>query len=187
MAEAAINSKDDVVAFLQGQHNEIKRLFAETLNAGDTQSREKSFFELRRLLAVHETAEEMVVHPLARRKIAFGEGIADARLSEEKEAKQLLVKIEKMDVDSAEFVNALSELQTAVVAHAGREEREEFSKLHEALDDDDLKRAAMMARVAESIAPTRPHPAVNLATVNMAAGPFAAMLDRARDALKEIG
>lgn len=187
MTESVVNSTNDVVAFLKAQHDEIKRLFTETLDASDTDARAKSFFELRRLLAVHETAEEMVVHPLARRTVAFGEGIADARLKEENEAKHHLADIEKMDVGSAEFAQALSELQSAVLEHARHEEVEEFSKLAEDLDERDLKRAAAMVRVAERVAPTRPHPGVERATLNFAVGPFAAMLDRARDALADIG
>lgn len=186
MTETAIN-KDDVVAFLVDQHNDIKRLFAETLDATDAEARQKSFLALRRLLAVHETAEEMLVHPLARRRVAFGDGIVDARLSEEKEAKEHLSDIEKMDVGSPEFLTALSELKSAVVAHAEHEENEEFSKLADELDDDDLKHVAAMVRIAERMAPTRPHPGVELATENMLAGPFAAMLDRVRDALKSTG
>ena len=186
MAEAVVNSTNDVVAFLKEQHNEIKRLFADTLNATEAESREKSFFELRRLLAVHETAEEMVVHPLARRTIAFGEGIVDARLHEENEAKHHLADIEKMDVGSPEFVQALSALQSAVVEHAEHEESEEFSKLRDDLSESALKRAATMAKIAERMAPTRPHPGVELATANITVGPFAAMLDRARDALKNV-
>jgi hemerythrin superfamily protein len=187
MTEQPIKTHDDVVGFLHGQHNEIRRLFAETVDAADTQSREKVFYELRRLLAVHETAEELVVRPMTRRKVAFGEGIADARLEEEKSAKEQLVAIEDMDIGSTEFIRALSELQTAVLAHAEHEESEEFSKLRDVFDDDDLRRAATMARVAESIAPTRPHPSANLASANLMLGQFASMLDRARDALKSVG
>ena len=40
-------------------------------------------------------------------------------------------------------------------------------------------------RAAEAIAPTRPHPGVESAALNFAVGPFASMLDRARDALSE--
>ena len=187
MTEPVVNSTHDVVAFLTSQHDEIKRLFAETLGATETESREKLFFVLRRLLAVHETGEEMVVHPLARRSIAFGQGIVDARLDEENEAKHHLAGIEKMDVGSTEFIQALGQLQSAVLEHARHEEVEEFTKLHEELDERGLKRAAIMVRMAERMAPTRPHPGVELATVNIAAGPFAAMLDRARDTLKNTG
>jgi hypothetical protein len=42
---------------------------------------------------------------------------------------------------------------------------------------------AVMA--AEAIAPTRPHAGVESAKMNFAAGPFASMLDRARDLLKQ--
>jgi hemerythrin superfamily protein len=187
VTEQVFNTHYDVVAFLHGQHSEIRRLFEETLDSADAQTRERSFYELRRLLAVHETAEELVIRPMTRRKVAFGEGIADARLEEEKNAKELLVAIENMDIDSAKFVEALSELQAAVLTHAEHEETEEFSKLRDVFDDDDLRRAATMARVAESMAPTRPHPSANLASANMMLGPFASMLDRARDALKSIG
>jgi hypothetical protein len=183
MTETTMTKADDVVAFLHGQHEEIKRLFAETLDAEDNESQRASFLELRRLLAVHETAEELVVHPLARRKIAFGEGIVDARLEEEHEAKEQLAAIEKMEPGSAEFRRALTKLQSAVVAHAEHEENEEFNKLREELDDNDLKRAAATARAAERMAPTRPHAGVESATANALVGPFAAMLDRARDAL----
>jgi hemerythrin superfamily protein len=187
VTEQVFNTRDDVVAFLRGQHREISRLFAETIDSSDAETREKSFYALRRLLAVHETAEELVVRPMTRRKVAFGEGIADARLEEEKNAKELLVAIENMDTDSEKFLKALAELQSAVLAHAEHEETEEFPKLRDVFDDDDLKRAATMARVAESIAPTRPHPSANLASANMMLGPFASMLDRARDAFKSIG
>lgn len=39
------------------------------------------------------------------------------------------------------------------------------------------------AKLAEAIAPTRPHAGVEPQVANLAAGPFAAMLGRARDAI----
>jgi hypothetical protein len=41
--------------------------------------------------------------------------------------------------------------------------------------------------LAEAMAPTRPHPGVESAKANMLAGPFAMMLERARDALTGKG
>ncbi len=38
---------------------------------------------------------------------------------------------------------------------------------------------------AEAIAPTRPHAGVESAKANFALGPFASMLDRARDLIKQ--
>jgi hypothetical protein len=40
-------------------------------------------------------------------------------------------------------------------------------------------------RAAEAIAPTRPHPGVESAKLNFALGPFASMLDRARDLISK--
>src|ERR1700723_3733546 len=116
MSEMIIQSPDDVIAFLKAQHNLIEDMFDEVLHASDPKAREKPFVELRQLLAVHETAEEMVVHPRVRPEPDGGAAIVDAR------------------------------------------------------------------------APTRLHPGVEPAELNLAVGPFAAMLDRARDLIgKAIG
>ena len=40
-----------------------------------------------------------------------------------------------------------------------------------------------LALLAAAIAPTRPHAGVESQLANLVAGPFAAMLDRARDAI----
>ena len=183
MPETFVQSTDDVVAFLKGQHNLIKDMFDDVLYASEPKAREKAFVDLRQLLAVHETAEEMVVHPRARREMSGGDEIVDARLQEEHEAKEELSKLESMDISSQEFIDALTKFREAVVAHAEREENEEFNKLQRKLDADELKSMAAAVRAAEAIAPTRPHPGVESAKLNFAVGPFASMLDRARDAI----
>jgi hemerythrin superfamily protein len=183
VAQTFVQNTDDVVAFLRDQHNLIKDLFEEVLHASETKAREAAFIDLRQLLAVHETAEEMVVHPRARREIASGDQIVDARLQEEHAAKEQLSKLESMDIGSPEFLDELSTFRDAVIEHAEHEENEEFSKLARELDAGDLKRMAAAVQAAEAIAPTRPHPGVESALVNFAVGPFASMLDRARDAI----
>lgn len=181
MSEMIIQSPDEVVAFLKAQHNLIEDMFDQVLHASDPQAREKPFVQLRQLLAVHETAEEMVVHPRARGELADGDAIVDARLKEEHEAKELLSKIEGLDVTSQQFIDELTKLRDAVLEHAQHEESEEFSKLQRQLDDNDLKRLGTAVRAAEAIAPTRPHAGVESAKLNFAVGPFASLLDRARD------
>ncbi len=181
MADMIIQSPDEVVAFLKAQHNLIEDMFDEVLHATDPQAREKPFVELRQLLAVHETAEEMVVHPRVRREADAGDQIVDARLGEEHEAKELLSQIEKLDITKQEFINQLTKLRDAVLDHARHEEDEEFPVLERKLDEGDLKRMGSAVRAAEAIAPTRPHPGVESAKLNFAVGPFASMLDRARD------
>ncbi len=177
-----VNSAGDVVAFLTQQHEQIKSLFAQVESRRGEQ-RQEAFTSLRRLLAVHETAEEEVVHPKARSAVEGGEHIVDARLKEENEAKKMLSQLEGLDVDSPEFDEMIRTFKADVVAHAEAEEREEFSRLEAQLDDDQLQRMRRAAELAESTAPTRPHAGVESRSANMVAGPFAAMLDRARDVI----
>ncbi|MFN3008263.1 hemerythrin domain-containing protein [Mycolicibacterium wolinskyi] len=181
MPNTFVQSTDDVVKFLRDQHNLIKDLFEEVFSASTDEAREKAFIELRQLLAVHETAEEMVVHPRVRREVADGEEIVEARLHEEHAAKEQLSKLESMDIGSEEFITELTKFREAVIDHADHEEQEEFNKLQRKLDADDLERMAKAVQAAEAIAPTRPHAGVESAAANFAIGPFASMLDRARD------
>jgi hemerythrin superfamily protein len=181
MAEMIVETPDDVVKFLKAQHNLIEDMFDEVLHASDPQAREKPFAALRQLLAVHETAEEMVVHPRVRKEDKDGDEIVDARLKEEHGAKELLSEIEKLDITSQQFIKELTKLREAVLEHAQQEEIEEFPVLEREVDANDLKRMGAAVRASEAIAPTHPHPGVESAKLNFALGPFAAMLDRARD------
>ncbi|MEZ0343043.1 hemerythrin domain-containing protein [Mycobacterium sp. pV006] len=183
MAQTFVQSTDDVVAFLRDQHNLIKDMFDDVLHASGSDARKKAFTDLRQLLAVHETAEEMVVHPRARREIDNGDAVVDARLQEEHVAKQKLAALEDMDIASDEFIAALTKFRDLVLEHAFNEEAEEFPKLKRELDADELESMAAAVRAAEAIAPTRPHPGVESAKLNFALGPFASILDRARDAI----
>lgn len=71
----------DVIELLGSQHKLISALFhkVETTRG---QARRSAFERLVRVLAVHETVEEEVVHP-ALRRLAGGEPIVEARLREE--------------------------------------------------------------------------------------------------------
>ncbi|MEE6134814.1 hemerythrin domain-containing protein [Mycobacterium sp. 050128] len=182
MVDSAIMSPTDVVDFLSSQHQQIKSLFAKTL-AAKGETREQNFVDLRRLLAVHETVEEEIVHPRAKRKIANGEAVVRQRLEEEHEAKTVLQQLEKLDVDSEEFTQLLTELRDAVLDHAEHEEKDEFARLGQELSSHELETMGRAAKLAAAIAPTRPHAGVESQVANLVAGPFAAMLDRARDAI----
>jgi hemerythrin superfamily protein len=182
MTETKIASGKDVVSFLLSQHEQIKTLLGQVLEStGD--KREEAFTQLRRLLAVHETAEEEIVHPKARRALDNGDDVVSERLEEENEGKQALAELEKLDVNSTEFETKFRDFKDDVVKHAEAEEHEEFNKLAEALDDSQLEKMRSAVKLAEATAPTHPHPGVESATANMLAGPFAAMMDRAKDAL----
>ncbi|WP_159840452.1 hemerythrin domain-containing protein [Nocardia sp. CY41] len=176
-----IDSTTDAIDFLIQQHDRIRQLFVETADTSDPVERKSKFFELRRLLAVHETAEEEIIHPRARRELGDGGAIVDARLEEENKAKKQLADLESLSISSMEFQVKLAKLREAVLAHADHEEREEFNRLRAELDDETLQRLRRTVELAETMAPTRPHPGVESATANVLVGPFAAMMDRAKD------
>jgi len=178
-----ISTGRDVVDYLTAQHQTIKRLFTETLDAPDATAQEKSFTELRALLAVHENAEEMIVHPRVRRKVDGGAAIVDERLAEEHDSKVALQELEKLEFGTAEFSKALIHLQQAVLTHAEKEETEEFTRIEDELDPKERAKLTVAVEAAERIAPTHPHPGVESAAANFAVGPFVSMLDRAKDAL----
>jgi hemerythrin superfamily protein len=180
MTDTKMDTAQDVVAFLKEQHERIKGLFAQVGSSSGSE-REEAFVQLRRLLAVHETAEEEIVHPTAKRELADGEAVVGARLQEEHQAKETLAELEKLDVNSAEFSAQFQKFQADVLAHAEAEERDEFSQLEVELDEAHLEKMRNTVKMAEAMAPTRPHAGVESQAANLTAGPFAMMLDRARD------
>jgi len=178
----ADSDRRDVVDVLLDQHARIEQLF--TLTGGRTGAeRAEAFDDLVRLLAVHETGEEEIVHPMAR---GYGdsEGIVDDRLDEERQAKQMLAELVKAGPDADGFDEALLLLRQAVLSHARYEERYEFPQLRQHVPAEQLKTMAGALLAAEKFAPTRPHPSVQSAAANLVAGPPLAIVDRVRDAIR---
>ena len=177
-------SNETVVELLLRQHEQIKALFAQVLKAtGDEKT--DLFQDLVRLLAIHESAEEQVVHPTARRKINDGEPIVSARLEEESQAKQALSDLYELGTGHPDFDMRLQALADDVVRHATAEETQEFAQLRVAMTEEELVRMAATVRTAEAMAPTRPHPSAGeSAAATIVAGPPLAVFDRIRDAMR---
>ncbi|AIS02095.1 hemerythrin domain-containing protein [Streptomyces glaucescens] len=174
----------DVVALLMRQHGDIRNLFDE-VEATTGDERREAFRRLVRLLAVHETAEEEVVHPFARRSMPGGQQIVEDRLAEEKAAKETLAALDDMDTDDPGFLPKLRALRTDVQEHARKEERYEFSHIRRSTDVTNLAAMAKAVKAAEAMAPTRPHPGVQSGAANVALGPVAALMDRTKDAVRK--
>ncbi|GAA3012097.1 hemerythrin domain-containing protein [Streptosporangium longisporum] len=174
----------DVVELLLAQHSLIRDLFDEVETAS-AEDRPEAFQRLVRLLAMHETAEEEIVHPYARRKIEGGDAVVDDRLAEENEAKQLLTTMDKAGADDPEFLTNLAVLRAAVMAHARSEERYEFTQLRAQTSQAERRAMAAGVKAAEAIAPTHPHAGVESATKNLLVGTPVAMMDRARDVIRQ--
>jgi len=173
----------DVVELLERQHREIKGLFSKVeMSVGH--QRRQAFEQLVHLLAVHETAEEEVVHPAAR-QAGVAEGVRE-RLREEHDAKEVLQQLDKLGPDAEHFMDAFRQLRQDVTEHAEHEEREEFPALRALHDRDRLKAMADAVRAAEAIAPTHPHPGVESGAANVVVGTPTAVVDRVRDAIRKV-
>jgi hemerythrin superfamily protein len=175
---------DDVVALLMRQHGDIRNLFDEVEGARG-EDRRDAFHRLVALLAVHETAEEEVVHPFARKGFPGGEQVVEDRLAEEKAAKETLAALDAMDTDDPTFMPRLLKLRKDVQEHARAEERYEFTHIRRSTDTDRLAAMAKAVKAAEAMAPTRPHPGVESGTKNVALGPVAALMDRTKDTVRK--
>ena len=182
-AEAVDQPQGDIIAILLEQHERIRGLFTDVKGA-EGEHKQQAFDELRALLAAHETGEEMILRPVSSKDA--GAGVADARNQEENEATRRLTDLEKIDVSSAEFERAFAEFERAVLNHAQHEEQEEFPSVRAREDPDRLVSMGKALRAAEKIAPTHPHPSTaGSPPAQWAVGPFASLIDRARDAVKK--
>jgi hemerythrin superfamily protein len=174
----------DVVDLLLTQHARIEEQFL-LVTAATGEAKRDAFDDLVRLLAIHETAEEEVVHPVSRGLIDGGDPFIDDRLDEERQAKEVLQQLLEAGVDDDGFEAGLLLLRNAVLTHAKYEERYEFPELRAKVSADRLRTMATAVRAAEAVAPTRPHPGAESAKANLALGPPLAVVDRARDLIRK--
>lgn len=180
-AKAAQLPEGDVVRILLEQHARVRDLFAE-IQAAPAGDRKDLFDELRALLAVHETAEELVLRPKADGD--EWKRVASERNEEENEANKVLADLEGLDTASEAFLDKLTAFEKSVDQHADAEEAEEFPHILESLDADERQKLGKRLLSVEKLAPTHPHPSAAGSPAALAVtGPFAAMVDRVRDAL----
>ncbi len=175
---------ESATQFLREQHDQVKSMFAQ-MSELQGEARTQLFDCLRGFLAVHETAEEEIVHPAARKTGSKGEAVVKARLEEEDEAKTVLSELEKIGPGGTDFDEKFAKFKTAVEDHARAEEQELFPILESELDAETLEAMTKKLQTAEKMAPTHPHPhGPEGALGNLVIGPFVAMVDKVRDALK---
>jgi hemerythrin superfamily protein len=181
-AQAIERPHGDVIAILLEQHRRIRELFTQ-VNGAKGERKQQAFDELRVLLAAHETAEEMVLRPVS--CADAGAVVADARNQEERDAARMLTVLEAMDVSGAEFGRAFAEFEQAVLDHAEHEEQQEFPAVCARESQHTLVGMGAVLQAAEMAAPTHPHPSTAGSPIaQWMVGPWASLIDRARDAIK---
>ncbi|HVX53881.1 hemerythrin domain-containing protein [Nocardioides sp.] len=185
LAKAQALPEGDVIRVLLEQHAQIRDLFTQ-VKSSEGETKHHAFDSLRALLAVHETAEEMVLRPVSE-KVA-GEGVAKARNDEEAEANEFLAHLEKMSLEDPDFAAQFAAFEEAVDKHAEAEESDEFPRIISTCDEEQRQKMGRKIKAAEATAPTHPHPAVEPSSMQQKmVGPFAALVDRAKDAIAKAG
>ncbi|WP_214415346.1 hemerythrin domain-containing protein [Sphaerisporangium fuscum] len=140
--------EDDVVALLLRQHGLVREMFDE-VDKSKGARRAEAFQRLARMLAVHEAAEEEVVHPYVEENIKGAKKVVQARLREEKEAKKLLTQMMERGADDKSFDSDIEKLKTDVLEHAMNEEHEEFPIILENTGED--QRRAMGTAIKAAV------------------------------------
>jgi iron-sulfur cluster repair protein YtfE (RIC family) len=172
-----------IIEALRHDHDEVRAMFAR-LEASTGEQRRELFQQLLGELVRHEVAEEEILRPISKRDA--GEAIASARIKEESRAEELLKEMEKLDPASAEFTSNLARLRREVERHAEAEETKEFPRVVAKETTEQLEQMGRAYEVAKLAAPTRPHPSTpNTPVASMLVGPFVAVMDRARDAVRD--
>jgi hemerythrin superfamily protein len=178
------NQTTDLESAIRQDHELVGQLFSQLTTAkGDERS--KTWDTIVRLLAVHETAEEMILHPTVRAAGEEANAAVQERLVEEDQAKKLLSDLEAMGPDAPDFPAKFDDFRRAVLAHADAEEREILPRLRDAADQKRLEGLGTAFTAAKAMAPTHPHPhSPESAIGNIVVGPAVAIMDRTRDVIK---
>jgi hemerythrin superfamily protein len=185
MQKATELPEGDVIRLLLEQHARIRTLFKDVHEARG-RARADLFAELRATLVVHETAEQLILRPVSKR--VTDDAVVEGRVEEEVEATKVLADLDELDPESKEFHELLTAFERSVDEHAEAEERLEFPAVVAGCTVTERRQLGSMLLAAESIAPTRAHPAVAGSTVaTVLTMPIASIIDRTRDAIRKAG
>lgn len=123
----------DITSVIAEQHEGTKRAMSGLLRHRGAE-RAEQFRRLRVTMALHETAELLTVHPESARQLGGHDRAILDLVAEESEARQLIGRLELLDIDSDTFVEGFEELATSVIRHAETEEADEWPVLREITD-----------------------------------------------------
>jgi hemerythrin superfamily protein len=177
----------DAIALLRQDHREVERLFKQFEKAGPQahKTRRNVADKVIKELSVHAVIEEQVFYPAIREAVPEAEDTVLESLEEHHVVKWTLAELDGMDPEAERFVPKMTVLMESVRHHVEEEEDELFPTVREALGRKQLAELGQAMGAAKKTAPTRPHPrAPDTPPGNLLAGAGAAVLDKARDAVK---
>src|SRR5882762_9334713 len=189
-------SRMDAIAVLKRDHEEVERLFRqfEKLTERAHRSKQKIVMKIIRELAIHAAVEEMLFYPAVRtaalkanlRALKEAADTVLESLEEHHVVKWTLSELEKMKPEDERYDAKVQVLMESVRHHVEEEQEELFPKARRLLGEDLLFELGDRIEKAKKIAPTRPHPrAPDEPPGNLVAGTVAAVMDRAKDMVRD--
>jgi hypothetical protein len=136
----------DVLELLTAQHAEMDRLGRRAAGSTGDEAR-MAFGKLALLIAVHETAEEQMIHPLLRR-LRPDDHLADRLLDEESGISDALSDAVRAEAHG-HLDDTIGGLRGIVTAHSRREERDEFPHLRRNVPVQEREEMGRAVRAAE--------------------------------------
>jgi hemerythrin superfamily protein len=176
---------------LASDHEQVEQLLAAFERAPAASGVNDSLLAARKKMAEtliieaskHEAIEEMYFWPAVRKLLPDGDKLADQAISQEREGKEVLARLDRLDADNPEFERLLGEFIKAGRDHIAFEETQVWPALRAVMTEAESFELGDSMERARKTAPTRPHPhAPSSPGVLKTAGPAAAAVDRARDA-----
>ena len=175
----------DAITLLKQDHKTVEKLFKQFEKAKQPAQQRKLAGQVIKELSVHAAIEEQVFYPAIREAVEETEDTVLESLEEHHIVKWTLSELDGMDPETERFVPKMTVLIESVRHHVEEEEDELFPQVREALGRKQLAELGEAMEKAKKAAPTRPHPrAPDTPPGNLVAGAGAAVLDKARDAVK---
>lgn len=115
----------ELVGQVTAQHGMIHAAF-HAAKAGSGEAKQRAIRRLLLLLAMHEAAEQLTIHPALAHAGGGPVGVGDDRMAEERQSVQLVERLQMFDQGSYEFNMQFALLEEAVTHHAKSEEASEL-------------------------------------------------------------
>jgi hemerythrin superfamily protein len=177
-------TQQDAIQLLTTDHLEVEQMFRQVETLTEGEARSEVVAGIVRELSIHAAIEEQVLYPAMRKALPDGETLVQEAIDEHQQVKETLAAIERADTPT-ERDPLLTTLMSNVRHHVEEEETELFPKLRASITTSELQDMGGKLAAAKKLAPTHPHPnAPNTPPANLVGGVAAAVMDKARDALK---
>src|ERR1700712_140899 len=146
----AVAAADDIVEVLVDQHRLIGELFDAVLEVGGDR-RARTLAKLLHVLAVHESAEHVVVHPQVRQLIVGCDALVETLMAQELSIRDAIADL---DYETAQDEAPVVRLRDLVFEHNRHEEADEFSLVTGEFSVDDKRRLARAVKAFGTLAAT---------------------------------